>query len=59
MQRETVFSFFLFVSHVDKDQILKEVLSLDSTKASQNTDIPTEIIKDNADVFFRFSSFRF
>ena len=51
-------SLFSF-SHVDKEEILKEILSLDSTKVSQDTDIPTKIIKDNADIFFRFSSFRF
>ena len=32
-------SFFSFL-HVDKEQILKEILDLDSTKASQDTDIP-------------------
>ena len=31
------FSSFL---HVDKGQLLKEILDLDSTKASQDTDIP-------------------
>ena len=40
--------------HVDKEQILKEILSLESTKASQDTDIPTKIIKDNADIFSDF-----
>ena len=51
-------SLFSFL-HVDKEEVLKEILSLDSTKASQNTDIPTKIIKNNADIFFRFSSVRF
>ena len=32
-------SLFSF-SHVDKEEILKEILSLDSTKVSQDTDIP-------------------
>ena len=49
-------SLFSF-SHVDKKEILKEILSLDSTKVSQDTDIPLKIIKDNADIFFRFPSF--
>ena len=40
--------------HVDKDQIFKEILSLDSTKESQDTDIPTKIIKDNVDNFSYF-----
>ena len=42
-------SLFSF-SHVDKEEILKEILSLDSTKVSQDTDIPTKIIKDNAEI---------
>ena len=46
-------SLFSF-SHVDKDQILKEILSLDSAKASQDTDIATKIIKDNGDIFSEF-----
>ena len=46
-------SFFSF-SHVDKEQILKETVNLYSTKASQDTDIPTKIIKDNADIFSDF-----
>ena len=41
-------------SHVDKEEILKEILSLDSTKVSQDTDIPTKFIKDNADIFSDF-----
>ena len=52
MQQETVF-FFSF-SHLDKEEILKEILSLDLTKVSQDTDIPTKIIKDNADIFSDF-----
>ena len=51
-QQETV-SLFIFL-HVDKYQILKEILCLDSAKASQDTDIPTKIIKDNADIFLNF-----
>ena len=45
--------FFLF-AHVDKEEILKENLSLDSPKASQDTDISTKIIKENADIFSDF-----
>ena len=47
------YSLFSF-SHVDKKQILKESLSLDSTKTSQDTDIPTKSVKDNADIFSDF-----
>ena len=51
-QQETV-SLFIFL-HVEKYQILKEILCLDSAKASQDTDITTKIIKDNADIFLDF-----
>ena len=34
-------------SHVDKEEISKEILSLDSARVSQDTDIPTKIVKDN------------
>ena len=39
-------SLFSF-SHVDKEEISKEILSLDSARVSQDTDIPTKIVKDN------------
>ena len=39
---------FLFVEKVD---ILKEIQMLQSNKATQNTDIPTKLIKDNTDIF--------
>ena len=42
-------SFFSFW-HADEE----EILSLDSTKVSQYTDIPTKVIKDNADIFSDF-----
>ena len=41
---------FFFFWHADKE----EILSLDSTKVSQYTDIPTKVIKDNADIFSDF-----
>ena len=31
--------------------MLKEILNLDTTKACQDTDIPTKILKENADIF--------
>ena len=46
----SLFSFW----HVGKEEILKEILSLDSTKVSQDTDIPRKVIKDNADIFSDF-----
>ena len=48
MQQEKVFFFSFW--HADEE----EILSLDSTKVSQYTDIPTKVIKDNADIFSDF-----
>ena len=47
MQKEPQFSFRC----VDKDEILKEFLNSDVSKACQDSDIPSRIIKQNADVF--------
>ena len=41
-------------SFVEKVDILNEIKMLQSNKATQNTDIPTILIKDNADVFAEF-----
>ena len=42
---------FLFV---DKEDILKEIKHLNANKATQNTDIPTKLIKENSDIFADF-----
>ena len=44
---------FNFVE-VDQQQIEKEILKLDANKASQSSDIPIKIIKENIDVFSDF-----
>ena len=36
---------------VETKKILKKISSLDHTKACQLSDIPTKIIKENADIF--------
>ena len=41
---------FNFVE-VDQQQIEKEILKLDANKASQSSDIPIKIVKENIDVF--------
>ena len=38
-------------SFVDKDDILKEIKNLKVNKSTQNTDIPTKLIKENLDIF--------
>ena len=44
---------FLF-TRIDKEEILKEILNLDTSKACQDTDIPKKILKENADIFADF-----
>ena len=39
---------------VDQKQIEKEILKLDVNKASQSSDIPIKILKENTDVFINF-----
>ena len=46
--KQSLFSF----SQATRDEILKEILNLDTTtKASQDTDIPAKTLKENADIF--------
>ena len=44
--KQPLFSF----SQATRAEILKEILSLDTTKTCQDTDIPTKIHKENADI---------
>ena len=46
-------SIFTF-SHVTKEEVLKEIGNLDTTKSSQVADISTKIIKQNLDIFASF-----
>ena len=39
---------------VDQKQIEKEILKLDVNKASQSSDIPIKILKENTDIFINF-----
>ena len=51
-------SVFIF-NHITKEDVMKEVRDLDVSKASQENDIPTKIINENADIFpnFKYESF--
>ena len=42
------------LNHITKDNIIKEIKNLGASKASQEDDIPTTIIKENSDIFSRF-----
>ena len=44
---------FLF-SEVCKEEILKDILNLDTSKTCQDTDVHTRVIKENADIFAEF-----
>ena len=46
-------SLFKF-SNVEKRKILHEIVNLDASKSCQDTDVPTIIIKENADIFADF-----
>ena len=39
---------------MEKKEILQEIACLDASKACQDTDVPTKIIKENADIFTDF-----
>ena len=43
-------SIFSFVE-VNKADIEKEIINLNGNQASQNSDIPTKVIKENSDIF--------
>ena len=40
-----------FLKKIQRDEILSDSLKLGTTKNFQGTDIPTKIIKENADIF--------
>ena len=54
-----VSSFSFSFSQVERDEIIKEINNLKTNKATQSTDIPTKLIKENSDIFgdFIFENF--
>ena len=42
-----LFSF----SKIQRDEVLSDILKLETSRVSQDTDIPTKIVKENADIF--------
>ena len=46
----SLFKFF----NVEKREILNEIVNLDATKSCQDTDVPTEIIKEKTYFFLNF-----
>ena len=41
-------------NHITKEDVIKEINNLDASKASQEDDIRTKIIKENSDIFSNF-----
>ena len=39
---------------IDKAEMLKDILNFDASKACQDTDVPTKILKKNTDIFAIF-----
>ena len=48
--------FFKF-TNVDKTEIFNEIVCLDASKVCQDTDVPTKIIKENADIYLTYFSY--
>ena len=46
-------------SQIDKKKKFDNILSLNTSKATQDTDVPTGILKENADIFAEFLHHRF
>ena len=38
-------------SKIQRDEVLSDILKLETSRASQDTHIPTKIVKENADIF--------
>ena len=47
-------NFSFSFSQVERDEIMKEISRLKINKATQSTDIPTKLIKENSDIFGDF-----
>ena len=50
IKKHAAFSF----SEVSKEEIIRDILNLDFSKACQDTDIRSKIIRENADIFASF-----
>ena len=51
IKEKCILSFSFSFSQVERDKIVKEINNLKTNKATQNTDIPTKLIKENSDIF--------
>ena len=54
MQRKKKVTCNFFFSKLGKEKIFRNISNLDVSKACQDTDIPSKIIKENADIFASF-----
>ena len=44
----------LTFNHITKEDVIQKINNLDASKVPQEDDIPTKIIKENADIFSSF-----
>ena len=51
ISKNNLFSF----QNVSHEEALKEIQNLDASKACQDTDVPTKVIKSNSDIFGDFT----
>ena len=58
IKRKSTNKYFKFNS-ISKAEIVREILNLDSSKACQDFDIPTKVIKSNSDIFIDALYFEF
>ena len=54
MQRKKKVTCNFFFSKLGKEKIFRNISNLDVSKACQDTDIPSKIIKENVDIFASF-----
>ena len=59
MQRKKKKHAAFSYSEVAKEEIFRDILNLDVSKACQDSDILSKVIKENADIFVSFLHFSF
>ena len=55
MKEETESTSIFTFDDITKEDVMKELKDLDNSKASQENDFPTKIIKENADIHSHFT----
>ena len=55
MERVPKLKDLINFSNMEKKEIFQEIVCLDASKSCQNADVPTKVIKENADIFTDFT----